>query len=267
MRNVFLLVLIATLFTSISFAQGVSYNTTGSPAAASAMLDVASTTQGILVPRMTTTQRTGISSPANGLLVYQTDGTSGFYYYNGSAWTSLSGGGGGATGPAGGNLTGTYPNPTIASGVITTAMIGATGTPSSSTFLRGDGTWGTPIAGTIGGTISVNTLALTTSTQSYNYSSSPGVRAIIIDQTNSVYWTTNVPNVSVALAPASSYSPGTVVHLTTINNNGYNPSVTFTSSGSTFKVYDHGLSGPSYICAWGIINLISDGVNTWYTGY
>ncbi len=53
---------------------------------ASAKLEVASTNKGFLPPRMTSTQRQAISSPATGLLVYQTDGTSGLYYYNGSAW-------------------------------------------------------------------------------------------------------------------------------------------------------------------------------------
>lgn len=56
---------------------------------ASAKLDVSSNNQGVLVPRMTAAQRTAISNPATGLLVYQTDGTSGFYFYNGS-WISLS---------------------------------------------------------------------------------------------------------------------------------------------------------------------------------
>jgi len=65
---------------------------------ASAALDVQSTTQGMLVPRMLEAQRIIIASPAEGLLVYQTDGTAGFYFYDGAAWTSLSGGGGAITG-------------------------------------------------------------------------------------------------------------------------------------------------------------------------
>lgn len=57
----------------------------------SAALDVTSTTQGMLVPRMTAAQRGAIAAPvATGLLVYQTDGTAGFYFYNGTAWTNLS---------------------------------------------------------------------------------------------------------------------------------------------------------------------------------
>jgi len=76
------------------YAQGMSVNTTGTPANASAMLDVASTTQGMLVPRMTTTQRTGISLPAKGLLVY--DSTLASFYYNSGtpsspSWTALGG--------------------------------------------------------------------------------------------------------------------------------------------------------------------------------
>jgi hypothetical protein len=72
----------------------VAIGTDNTPPANSAMLDIQSTSKGILVPRMTAAQRTAISSPANGLMVYQTDGTTGFYYYNGTAWTSLAGSGG-----------------------------------------------------------------------------------------------------------------------------------------------------------------------------
>jgi len=74
-----------------SFAQnGVAINTTGAAANNSAMLDITSTTAGLLIPRMISSERTTIPSPATGLLVYQTDGLTGFYYYNGSAWTLLS---------------------------------------------------------------------------------------------------------------------------------------------------------------------------------
>ncbi len=68
---------------------------------ASAALEVNSTTKGFLLPTMTQTQRNAISTPATGLLIYQSDNTAGFYYYNGSAWTAIAGaaaGGGGAAG-------------------------------------------------------------------------------------------------------------------------------------------------------------------------
>ncbi|MFH2143461.1 MAG: tail fiber domain-containing protein [Bacteroidota bacterium] len=56
-----------------------------------AMLDVKSTSKGMLVPRMTTIQRNTIVTPATGLLVYDTN-VNGFYYYNGSSWTQISSG-------------------------------------------------------------------------------------------------------------------------------------------------------------------------------
>ncbi|MEY5133798.1 MAG: hypothetical protein RLZZ198_1802 [Bacteroidota bacterium] len=68
---------------------------------ASAALEVNSTTKGFLLPTMTQTQRNAISTPATGLLIYQSDNTPGFYYYNGAAWTAIAGaaaGGGGAAG-------------------------------------------------------------------------------------------------------------------------------------------------------------------------
>lgn len=57
---------------------------------ASAQLEVASTTKGFLPPRMTQAQKNVITSPSPGLLVYQTDGTKGLYYYDGSAWAFAS---------------------------------------------------------------------------------------------------------------------------------------------------------------------------------
>jgi len=56
----------------------------------SAQLDVSSTSRGFLPPRMTAAERLGISSPANGLLVYQTDYPSGFYYFISGSWSGIS---------------------------------------------------------------------------------------------------------------------------------------------------------------------------------
>ncbi|MEI7725232.1 MAG: fibrobacter succinogenes major paralogous domain-containing protein [Bacteroidota bacterium] len=72
----------------VSYGQ-ININNDGTPADASAMLDMKSTTRGMLIPRMTASQRTGIASPANGLMVYQTDGNAGFYFFNAAAWKFL----------------------------------------------------------------------------------------------------------------------------------------------------------------------------------
>ena len=60
---------------------------TTSPAASS-ILDLTSTVRGFLPPRMTTTQKTAISTPATGLVVYDTT-LSALNLYDGSSWASL----------------------------------------------------------------------------------------------------------------------------------------------------------------------------------
>lgn len=57
----------------------------GTPSAASATLEVTSTTQGFLPPRMTTTERNAIASPANGLVVYDTT-LNAKCFYDGATW-------------------------------------------------------------------------------------------------------------------------------------------------------------------------------------
>src|SRR5664279_1411521 len=76
----------AMLISDRSIAQSAAINTTGASADPSAALDIQSTTQGLLIPRMTTAQRSTINQPAPGLMVYQTDAPAGYYYYNGTAW-------------------------------------------------------------------------------------------------------------------------------------------------------------------------------------
>jgi|GEM_PF-2982732 len=69
-------------------AQSVAINTDGSAANASALLDVKSTAKGILVPRMSRTERDAIASPATGLLIFQSGPDSvGFHYFDGTRWT------------------------------------------------------------------------------------------------------------------------------------------------------------------------------------
>ena len=68
----------------------------------SAALDIRATSndKGLLIPRLTISQRNAISgsvSPANGLLIFQTDSTPGFYYYStvSASWVLLGTGSGG----------------------------------------------------------------------------------------------------------------------------------------------------------------------------
>jgi hypothetical protein len=80
------------LTTSLLFTAGTINAQVGigtSKPAASAQLDVSSTSKGFLPPRMTQVQRDSIASPAEGLLIYQTDSTAGVYYYNGIYWKLL----------------------------------------------------------------------------------------------------------------------------------------------------------------------------------
>ena len=82
MKQLFTL-LATVILTATTYAQ-VGIGTTNPDT--SAALDIASTTSGILIPRLTENQRNAITNPASGLMIYQTDQTSGFYFYNGNAW-------------------------------------------------------------------------------------------------------------------------------------------------------------------------------------
>ncbi|MBN9351374.1 MAG: tail fiber domain-containing protein [Chitinophagaceae bacterium] len=102
-----ILLLLATFISCMSMAQNVGIGTTTPDA--SAKLDITSTDKGILIPRMNQSQRDLIATPATGLLIYQTDNTPGFYYYNGSAWAIISGSGSAQNWSLTGN-SGTDPN-------------------------------------------------------------------------------------------------------------------------------------------------------------
>ncbi|MCB0790639.1 MAG: hypothetical protein H6595_01805 [Flavobacteriales bacterium] len=92
-------------------AQGVAINTTGAAPNAAAMMDITSTNRGMLMPRVTYTQRNAIPLPATGLWVYQTDdgagppynpkNASGLWYFNGTQWVRMTNDGWSQTGNSG----------------------------------------------------------------------------------------------------------------------------------------------------------------------
>ncbi len=87
MKKIILLTM-AMIFSVTELYCQVAVNSDGSTPDNSAMLDVQSTTKGMLVPRLTAAQRDAIASPATGLLVFVTDDNT-FYYYSGSGWIKL----------------------------------------------------------------------------------------------------------------------------------------------------------------------------------
>jgi hypothetical protein len=100
MKKLILLLLTITA----AFGQAPTKNANGFYAGASSMNTSAlgqfdSTTKGFLSPRMTTTQRNAISSPATGLQIYNTT-TNALNVYNGSAWVEVGSGGGGGSTPS-----------------------------------------------------------------------------------------------------------------------------------------------------------------------
>jgi hypothetical protein len=93
MKKLILLLLITTL----GFAQAPTKNANGFFAGtgtmnASAIGQFDSTSKGFLFPRMTTTQRNAIASPATSLVIFNTT-TGAYNYWNGTAWTTFGGGG------------------------------------------------------------------------------------------------------------------------------------------------------------------------------
>ncbi len=90
-----ILILLLSLLAFASYSQinnlelPTSINDSGLAPDASAILDVQSSDKGVLFPRMTLAERSNISSPGEGLLIFQTDDEAGFYYYSNGQWNLI----------------------------------------------------------------------------------------------------------------------------------------------------------------------------------
>jgi hypothetical protein len=89
MKTILMLLTCILVFSVSAQNEGVAINTDGSQADISAILDLKSTSGGLLIPRMTENQKNVLNDPAPGLLVFQTNADAGFYYYTGSEWIVL----------------------------------------------------------------------------------------------------------------------------------------------------------------------------------
>jgi hypothetical protein len=89
MKSASYLILLFSMLVAAANGQ-VSITSNNSAPHPSAMLDVKSSTKGVLVPRMSTSDRNMIATPAKGLMVYDTTVNS-FFFFNGAAWLNISG--------------------------------------------------------------------------------------------------------------------------------------------------------------------------------
>ena len=72
MKKILAILIVTILYSGILTAQNVGINATGALPDNSALLDLKSTNLGLLLPRMTTTERDAISNPAQSLLIFNT---------------------------------------------------------------------------------------------------------------------------------------------------------------------------------------------------
>jgi len=92
MKKFITLFITLMMMNGMAFSQAVGISETAFTPDPSSILELKSTGKGFLVPRMSSSERANISSPAVGLLVYQTNAPTGYYFYSSTGWYQLSGG-------------------------------------------------------------------------------------------------------------------------------------------------------------------------------
>lgn len=160
------LFLFFALCSSYSFGQNGNFNTLRVYYGAvfgsqlrdpSAMVDIQGTTGGFLCPRLTTTERNAIPSPATGLMIYNTS-TGAFNWYNGSGWSVVGTGGGTVT-----SVSGTANRITSTGGATPVIDISASYVGQSSITTLGTvttGTWNGSVLGVAYGGTNISSYAI-----------------------------------------------------------------------------------------------------------
>lgn len=87
-NQLLIFILIFSVIFSNTYGQSVGIGSTSFIPNTSAQLEILSTTKGLLIPRLTTTQMNAITTPAQGLMIYNTT-TGAFHYYESGSWRSL----------------------------------------------------------------------------------------------------------------------------------------------------------------------------------
>lgn len=275
------------LFTSDSFSQGLSVNTSGTAADTSAMLDVSSTTKGMLVPRMTSAQRTAISLPATGLIVYQTDGSAGFYYNAGTSaapsWVILLNGTTGNVTTQGNTFNGANQLLKLdASGKIPAVdgsqltAVPSTVTTQGNTFngtnqlVKTDGSGKLPA---IDGSQLTNIPSGTTPMQKFDMSGAQTSITLTDISIRTVVLSCNGRNTSIVSSftyifpSASSYAAGTVLRFVVAEQTAAVPTILQSANSFYSSLNANKVSINSAFSVGSSLNffaLVSDGVNTWY---
>ncbi len=132
-------------------AQSMGISSSAITPDASSILEMRTSTKGLLMPRLTTTERDAITSPATGLIIYNTT-TSKFNFYNGSSWIAMFSGSSVVNSVTGTSnritIGGTAADPTVD---ISSSYVGQSSITTLGTI--GTGVWnGTIITSAFGGT-------------------------------------------------------------------------------------------------------------------
>ena len=224
-------------------AQSVGINATGVPPDTSAALDIDITTGGLLIPRLTTTQRNNIVSPAFSLMIFNlTDSC--LQIYSGVNWENIYCLGDTACTPSTpGAITG---NDTVCSGTAgepysIAAVSGAASynwtVPSGATVASGQGTTSITIDfSSASGNVSV------TASNSCGTSVATDLAITIIDSSTAPTAAAHIPSATQivwnwnTVAGATGYKYNTVNDYATATDNG--TSVTYTQTGLTCNTPD-----------------------------